>query len=164
MSKSITFLLTILMGLNLFQSCTRNAITGRKQLSLYPEAELQSQAVMTYRNFLSENKVITPVTSKDAQMVKRVGNNIQQAITRYYTDKSMSDHIKDYSWEFNVKLEKLFSNYYKSLPDSVTYKKFENYTGDDPFYIRWRDEKVPMDIKIETIYPQVDVDKLLLTK
>ena len=79
---------------------------------------------------------------------------------RYVDEK----YKEDYSWEFNVKLEKLFSNYYKSLPDSVTYKKFENYTGDDPFYIRWRDEKVPMDIKIETIYPQVDVDKLLLTK
>jgi hypothetical protein len=74
------------------------------------------------------------------------------------------EYKEDYSWEFNVKLEKLFTNYYKSLPDSVTYKKLENYTGDESFYITWRDEKVPMDIKIETIYPQVDVDKLLMTK
>ena len=74
------------------------------------------------------------------------------------------EYKEDYSWEFNVKLEKLFTNYYKSLPSSVTYKKLENYTGDSSFLISWRDEKVPMDIKIETIYPQVDVDKLLLTK
>jgi hypothetical protein len=74
------------------------------------------------------------------------------------------EYKEDYSWEFNSKLEKLFSNYYKSLPSSVTYKKLENYTGDESFLITWRDEKVPMDIKIETIYPQVDVDKLLMTK
>jgi hypothetical protein len=74
------------------------------------------------------------------------------------------EYKKDYSWEFNQKLEKLFTNYYKSLPDSVTYKKHENYTGDDSFLITWRDGKVPMDIKIDMIYPQVDVDKLLLTK
>jgi hypothetical protein len=79
---------------------------------------------------------------------------------RYVDEK----YKEDYSWEFNIKLEKLFSNYYKSLPGSVTYTKYEGYTGDDPFYIRWRDEKVPMDIKIDMIYPQVDVDKLLLTK
>jgi hypothetical protein len=74
------------------------------------------------------------------------------------------EYKEDYSWEFNIKLEKLFSNYYKSLPGSVTYTKYEDYTGDDPFYIRWRDDKLPMDIKIDMIYPQVDVDKLLLTK
>ena len=74
------------------------------------------------------------------------------------------EYKEDYSWEFNIKLEKLFSNYYKSLPGSVTYTKYEYYTGDDPFYIRWRDDKLPMDIKIDMIYPQVDVDKLLLTK
>ena len=79
---------------------------------------------------------------------------------RYVDEK----YKEDYSWEFNIKLEKLFTNYYKSLPGSVTYSKYEDYTGDDPFYIRWRDDKLPMDIKIDMIYPQVDVDKLLLTK
>lgn len=79
---------------------------------------------------------------------------------RYVDEK----YKEDYSWEFNIKLEKLFTNYYKSLPGSVTYTKYKDYTGDDPFYIRWRDDKLPMDIKIDMIYPQVDVDKLILTK
>ena len=101
MIRSLQILLYSVIAV-LVLSCTRNAITGRKQLSLFPESELQTQSVMTYHNFLSENKVIPPKTSKDAEMVKRVGNKIQQAITKYYTDKGMSDEIKDYSWEFNL--------------------------------------------------------------
>ena len=101
MIRSLQILLYSVIAV-LILSCTRNAITGRKQLSLFPESELQTQSVMTYHNFLSENKVIPPKTSKDAEMVKRVGNKIQQAITKYYTDKGMSDEIKDYSWEFNL--------------------------------------------------------------
>ena len=87
-------------------------------------------------------------------------NNTGLYMMRYVDEK----YKDDYDWAFNDKLSKLFSNYYKALPSSVTHKKLENYTGDDSFLISWIDEKLPMDIKIDTIYPQVDVDKLLMTK
>ncbi len=83
-------------------SCTRNVITGRKQLTLYPEAELRDQSVLQYREFLKTSKVIQTANSKDAEMVRRVGNKIRDAITRYYVKKGLSNEINNYNWEFNL--------------------------------------------------------------
>ncbi len=83
-------------------SCSRNAITGRKQLALFPESSLQSQALTEYRTFLTKNKVVTSANSKDAAMVKRVGAKIQLAITNYYSKKGLSKELDGYNWEFNL--------------------------------------------------------------
>lgn len=53
-------------------SCSLNPVTGRKQLSLVPESQLQVMALDQYRSFLSENKVLSPSASS-AAMVDRVG-------------------------------------------------------------------------------------------
>ncbi|MEI8123922.1 MAG: M48 family peptidase, partial [bacterium] len=66
-------------------SCSRNTITGRSQLTLVPESQVQSLAVTQYKEFLNKNKVI-PNNSKDAEMVKRVGNKIALAIDKYYNE------------------------------------------------------------------------------
>ena len=83
-------------------ACTTNAITGRKQLSLISESSLQQEAVSQYRSFLSQNHVVSSAASKDAEMVKRVGNRIAAAITKYYSDKGLSGELSGYNWEFNL--------------------------------------------------------------
>lgn len=83
-------------------SCTTNAITGRKQFSLVSESELQQEAVTQYKSFLSENKVVSATTNKDAEMVRRVGSRIAKAITDYYSKKGMSKDLEGYKWEFNL--------------------------------------------------------------
>lgn len=83
-------------------ACTTNAITGRKQLSLVSEASLQQEAVSQYQSFLSENKVVSATTNKDAEMVKRVGKRIAAAITKYYKDKGLTHELDGYNWEFNL--------------------------------------------------------------
>lgn len=98
MKKSAIFLSLII----LFSACTRNAITGRKQASLFPEATLRQQALTEYRSFLSQNKTISENTSKDAEMVRRVGNRIANAITKYYTEKGLAKELEGYEWEFNL--------------------------------------------------------------
>lgn len=55
-------------------ACTTNKITGRSQFTLLPEAELQQMAVAEYQSFLTSNKVVASNTSKDAEMVNRVGS------------------------------------------------------------------------------------------
>ena len=35
-------------------------------------------------------------------MVKRVGNRIAGAITKYYNDKGLSGELAGYKWEFNL--------------------------------------------------------------
>jgi predicted Zn-dependent protease len=83
-------------------ACTTNAITGRNQLSLIPESTLQQEAVTQYKTFLTQNKVVSSSTSKDAEMVKRVGSRIAAAITKYYADKGLSTELAGYQWEFNL--------------------------------------------------------------
>ena len=83
-------------------ACTTNAITGRKQLSLVSDAEVQSQALTEYRTFLSQNKVVSASQSKDAEMVRRVGSRIAAAITQYYTQKGLGKELEGYQWEYNL--------------------------------------------------------------
>ena len=83
-------------------ACTTNAITGRKQLSLFPESTLQAEAVNQYRSFLSQNRVVSPGNSKDAEMVRRVGNRIATAITTFYRSKGLASELEGYDWQFNL--------------------------------------------------------------
>lgn len=95
-------LFTCLLGFAIiFTSCTTNKITGRSQLALVPESALQQEAVLQYQTFLSQNKVV-PSTKSDAEMVKRVGSRIANAITKYYSEKGISDQLAGYKWEFNL--------------------------------------------------------------
>ena len=83
-------------------ACTRNAITGRNQLSIVSESQVEEAAKTQYKQFLSENKVVSSSTSKDAEMVRRVGSRIAAAITQYYKQKGQSDLLSGYQWEFNL--------------------------------------------------------------
>ena len=83
-------------------SCTKNAVTGRKQLNLYPESEINSAAAQQYQQFLSQNKVVSPSSSRDAEMVRRVGQRIATAVTKYYTDKGLGADLQGYQWEYNL--------------------------------------------------------------
>jgi predicted Zn-dependent protease len=83
-------------------ACQRNAITGRKQLSLIvSESEAQSMAVSQYKEFINTNKVV-PAGNKDADMVKRVGNKIINAIKGYYESKGLSKELEGYEWQINL--------------------------------------------------------------
>ncbi len=96
-------LLYLFAGASIFISaCTTNAITGRKQLSLVPESSLQQEAVTQYRTFLSQSKVVNNAGSKDAEMVRRVGTRLANAITKYYTSKGLGKELEGYQWEFNL--------------------------------------------------------------
>jgi predicted Zn-dependent protease len=83
-------------------SCTKNAITGRKQLTLLNESELQQMASQQYRTFLSQNKVVAGTANKDAEMVRRIGVRISKAITDYYTEQGKGELLKGYQWEYNL--------------------------------------------------------------
>lgn len=81
-------------------ACNTNAITGRSQLSLFPENTLQQEGSQQYQKFLSENKVIT--SGSEAAMVKRVGSRIASAIASYYKSKGQAAELNGYKWEFNL--------------------------------------------------------------
>ena len=83
-------------------SCNKNSITGRSQFALFPESTLQQQALSSYRSFLSSNKVIAVSGNTDAEMVKRVGTKIANAIKNYYSKKGLTKELEGYNWEFNL--------------------------------------------------------------
>jgi predicted Zn-dependent protease len=90
-------LLAIIMA---SMACQRNAITGRKQLSLVPESEAQSLAISQYESFLNTNKVVSGTA--EAVMVKRVGERIVSAIKKYYQQKGLSNELEGYTWDINL--------------------------------------------------------------
>ncbi len=83
-------------------ACHRNAITGRSQLSLVSETEVQTMAKAEYRTFLTQNKVVATKGSKDAEMVARIGSRIATAITKYYTEQGLAKELEGYEWEYNL--------------------------------------------------------------
>ncbi len=95
-------LFTAFMLVALFMGCTQNIVTGRKQLSLVSETELQAMAQQQYTAFLSENKVVNASVNKDAEMVRRVGTRIASAIQKIYDGKGLTSVLEGYKWEFNL--------------------------------------------------------------
>ena len=99
--KSIHLVLSMLI-LFLVVACTQNAITGRNQLSLVSDGQMQEMAVSQYKQFLTESKVVSGSQSKDAEMVKRVGKRIANAVTNFYKDKGLANELQGFNWEYNL--------------------------------------------------------------
>ncbi len=95
-------ILIVALAISGLSACHRNSITGRKQLTLFPESVLQEQALTEYKSFLSQNKVLADNVNKDAEMVERVGTRIAKAITDYYVAKGQGAQVENYKWEFNL--------------------------------------------------------------
>ncbi len=76
-------LATVLVSALFFSGCTKNALTGKSYVSLISESQLQEMAVTEYRTFLSQSKVVSAASNKDAEMVKRVGTRLAAAVQAY---------------------------------------------------------------------------------
>ncbi len=96
-------LVSVLFSLiiSLSSACTTNKITGRSQLELVPESQVQSMALTQYKEFITSNK-LAPSGSNDQEMVKRVGSRIAAAITKWYKDNGAGSDLDSYKWEFNL--------------------------------------------------------------
>ena len=94
---SSLFLLTAL-----FVACSKNPITGRNQAKLVSETELQAMATQQYQQFLSENRVVSASADRDAEMARRVGARVANAVTKYFNDKGLGKDLEGYKWEFNL--------------------------------------------------------------
>jgi predicted Zn-dependent protease len=86
----------------LLLSCSTNPLSGKKQLKLLPESELQTMATTEYKQFLSTNKVVGGSNNRDAEMVNRVGQRIIKSVESYYTEIGKSSDLAGYKWEVNL--------------------------------------------------------------
>ncbi|HEY9363567.1 MAG TPA: M48 family metallopeptidase [Chitinophagaceae bacterium] len=83
-------------------ACSTNAVTGRKQFKLVPESELQAMAQQEYQQFLASSKVVSSSNNRDAEMVRRVGKRVTDAVEKYYASKGLSSVLDGYKWEYNL--------------------------------------------------------------
>lgn len=91
-----------LVLMSFFVSCTQNSLTGKRQLTMMPEAEVQSLASTQYRDFLKTHTVLSQKNNSNAAMVNRIGENITRAVNRYYASKKNSSVLNGYKWEYNL--------------------------------------------------------------
>jgi predicted Zn-dependent protease len=100
MKKSLSAFLAITMVIALF-SCSTVPLTGRKQLSLVGDAEVNQSAAASYSQLLSDPKTKVINSGTDAQRVKRIGNNLVVAIETYLKNNGYGDQYT-FKWEFNL--------------------------------------------------------------
>ena len=99
--KKLLFSAAVLASLGIgLSGCQTNAITGRKQLSLVSSSEIMSAAATEYKAFIDTSRVIRSGTQ--AEMVRRIGTNISNAITKYYASQNQSSVLEGYKWEYNL--------------------------------------------------------------
>ena len=75
-------------------------ITGRKQTLLVSDGEVLSLSNQQYQQYMQSAKASTNATN--TAMVKRVGQNLANAVVSYLNANGLSAEVQNYSWEFNL--------------------------------------------------------------
>lgn len=81
-------------------ACATVPLTGRRQLSLIPASSMLSMSAQEYGEFLKKNPESSD--ARNADLVRKVGKNIQASVERYMTSKKLADRLSGYKWEFHL--------------------------------------------------------------
>ncbi|MDA0779814.1 MAG: M48 family metallopeptidase [Bacteroidetes bacterium] len=85
----------------LFIGCKANVLTGEKSLNFFSDnKKLFAMSLQQYETFLNENEVVTG--TKDANLVRSIGEDIARAAQIYYNYKGQPNMLNDYNWEYNL--------------------------------------------------------------
>ncbi|MGY4539691.1 putative Zn-dependent protease [Mucilaginibacter sp. UYNi724] len=82
-------------------ACSTVPLTGRSQLSLVSDDQINPAAAQSYRTLLSNPATKVVSTGTDAQRVKRIGNQLAVAIDNYLKANGYGSQY-NYQWEFNL--------------------------------------------------------------
>lgn len=81
-------------------ACSTVPITGRKQLTIIPAAQMMSLANDQYKQTLTQSNLVN--NSQDLQSLRRVGNNIIAQVEKYLAANGLSEMVANYNWEINL--------------------------------------------------------------
>lgn len=95
-----TSLLTALAGLLLVAACATVPITGRRQLSIIPDSQMNAMSFQQYDEVMAQSRLSTDPEA--TAMVQGVGRRIQGAVEAYFRQEGLSSHLEGYAWEFNL--------------------------------------------------------------
>lgn len=90
----------ISIALVVVYACATVPVTGRRQVSLISSGEINQMSAEQYQQVLRESKLST--NQEQVAMVKRVGNNIKNAVEQYMASKGASSELAGFNWEFNL--------------------------------------------------------------
>lgn len=100
--KGIKYLIMMVVA-TILVSCGTSSnvpITGRKQNLLVSDEQVLSLSSEQYQNYMKSAKASTDATQ--TAMVKRVGQNLANAVVRYLNANGMGSEVSNYKWEFNL--------------------------------------------------------------
>ncbi len=81
-------------------ACATVPGTGRSQLSLVDDGELNAMAATQYSQMMKQGPLSK--NKKDTAMIKNVGAKISKAAATFLTENGMAADIPNYNWEFNL--------------------------------------------------------------
>lgn len=93
-----TFLLTFVVFF--LYSCTTVPLTGRRQLSIVPDSQLLPLSYTSYDEMMQSKQMSD--NQEQVALVKRVGEDIKNAVEQYLRDNNQEDVIDGFEWEFNL--------------------------------------------------------------
>ncbi len=98
--RLLTLIASLAVVTAVLAACATVPLTGRRQLNLIPDSQMNSMSFSQYDQVLKEGKL-----SKDAAataQVKRVGVRIQGAVERWFQQQGQSQALDGYAWDFNL--------------------------------------------------------------
>ena len=104
--KKIKFVLMSMVAALLVSCGTTSTvpITGRKQNLMVSDGEMLSLSTQQYQEFMKTAKLSTDATK--TAMVKRVGQNLANAVVSYLNANGMQNDVQNYKWQFNLVADK----------------------------------------------------------
>ena len=100
--KKVRFILMSLVAAILVGCGTTSTvpITGRKQRLMVSDGDVLSLSSQQYQQYMQSAKASTNATN--TAMVKRVGQNLANAVVSYLNANGLSSEVQNYAWEFNL--------------------------------------------------------------
>lgn len=80
--------------------CSSVPLTGRNQLNLVSDQEINTMSAQEYQKVLQTSRLSS--NAEQTAMVRRVGQRIQQAVETYFRQQNQSAQLEGYAWEFNL--------------------------------------------------------------
>ncbi len=79
-------------------ACSKVPLSGRNQLLLVSDSEMNAMALTSYKQFLDTSKVV-PANSQQAAMVKRVGDRVAKAAESYFKSVGHPEYLSGFQWQ-----------------------------------------------------------------
>ncbi len=96
MKKVIPILLVVLT----LTSCSTVLLTGRRQLNLVSDAELNQMSFAAYKEL--KDSVPLSADKVNSAMVNRVGDNLKAAVEKILVANGAESEIQNFEWEYNM--------------------------------------------------------------